>query len=282
MSARAGAALRLVTWLVATFVALLVAGGAIQAGGLGTVTGYALFDLGLLCVSFAAWRILEKRRPAETPLALDRRSGWGFLRGVALGALLVGLVVAVLALTGAYELTPRACRTEPLLRFLAWTGAFVLLAALFEEALFRGFALFALRDLAGPITAAAVTGILFALGHQANPGFGPLAIVNLAVVGVVLAAWVLRERDVWIAVGAHAGWNGAIVAGAAVPVSGLALPAPCHAGILSGPAWWTGGVFGLEAGVPTTVAWLGLAWWLRRSGRGAGDTAPSQAPRGRT
>jgi hypothetical protein len=265
MSGRTRAAFRLAAWLVATVVLLLVAGGAVRAGRLGTLTGYAVFDAALLLVSFASWRILDKRRPGETPLALGRRSALRFLRGAVLGTLLVGLLVAVLALAGAYELAPRACGAEPLVRFLGWAAAFVLLAALFEEALFRGYALFALRDLAGPAAAAVVTGLLFAAAHQANPGFGLLALANLTLVGAVLAVWVLRERDVWIAVGAHAGWNAAIVAGAAIPVSGMTLPSPCHAGIVSGPEWLSGGVFGLEAGIPTAIVWLGLAWWLRRS-----------------
>jgi hypothetical protein len=279
MSVRTRAALRLAAWLLATVALLLVAGAVVRAGRLGTLTGYVAFDAALLLVSFAAWRILDGRRPGDTPLAPGRRSALRFLRGAALGALLVGLLVAVLALAGAYELAPRACGAEPLLRFLGWAAAFVLLAALFEEGLFRGYGLFALEDLAGPAAAVFVTGLLFAAAHQSNPGFGPLALLNLTLVGAILAVWVLRERDIWIAVGAHAGWNAAIVAGAAIPVSGVTLPFPCHAGIVSGPEWLTGGVFGLEAGVPTAIAWLGLAWWLRRSGpRGERELGPDVPP----
>ena len=110
-----------------------------------------------------------------------------------------------------------------------------------------------------------VTALLFAAAHQANPGFGWWAGANLALVGGVLAAWILVERNVWVAVGAHAGWNAAIVLGAAIPVSGLTIPSPCHLGVLQGPDWLTGGSFGLEAALPTSVAWLGLAVWLWRA-----------------
>lgn len=273
MNVRVRAGIRLATWLVATFVALALAGGAISSAGLGGLTGYAILDVLLLAVSFAWWRWLEGRRLGETPLAVDRRAARALLRGAATGAVLVGLVVAALALAGAYDLAPRACRAEPLLRFLAGTAAFVMLASLFEEALFRGYGLFALRDLAGPSAAAIATGLLFALGHQANPGFGWMAMTNLALVGVVLAGWVLVEGDVWVAVGAHAGWNAAIVLGAAIPVSGMAIPAPCHTGILQGPYWITGGTFGVEAGLPTAAVWLGLGVWLWRS-RMRGKAAP--------
>lgn len=269
MSARAHALLRLATWLVASFVALALAAEAIASAGLGNVGGYAILGGLLLAISFVWFRWLDHRRPRETPLAIDRRAGAAFARGAAIGAVLLAAVMGALAVAGAYEVAPRACRAEPLLRFLAGTGAFVLLAALFEEALFRGYGLFALRDLGGAPTAAIVTGALFALAHQANPGFGWMAVINLTLVGAVLAAWILAERDIWVAVGAHAGWNAAIVLGAAIPVSGLAIPAPCHAGILSGPAWLTGGSFGVEAGLPTAAAWLGLGGWLWRRRRSA-------------
>lgn len=274
MSARTRALLRLASWFVAAFLALAVAGAAIEGAGLDSVAGYAILNAILLGISFAWWRWLDRRPPRETPLGLDRRSARAFARGAATGAVLLAAVVAALAALGAYELAPRACTAEPLLRFVAGTGAFVLLAALFEEALFRGYGLFALRDLGGAAAAAIVTGLLFAVGHQANPGFGWAAAVNLALVGAVLAAWILAERDIWIGVGAHAGWNAAIVLGAAIPVSGLAIPAPCHAGILAGPAWLTGGSFGVEAGLPAAAAWLALAGWLWRRGR------PARASRG--
>jgi membrane protease YdiL (CAAX protease family) len=188
---------------------------------------------------------------------------------------MVAFVVAGLALAGVYDLAPRACRPEPLLRFVAGTAGFVALAALFEEALFRGYALFALRDLAGGAAAVVVTALLFSVAHQANPGYDWMAAANVALVGGVLAAWILAERDVWVAVGAHAGWNAAIVLGAAIPVSGLAIPSPCHTGVLQGPDWLTGGSFGLEAALPTAVAWLGLAAWLWRVAwrRRAGSSA---------
>lgn len=274
MNVRARAGLRFVTWLVAVFLALAVAGQAVGAAGLQSLTGYAILDVVLLAVTLGCWWALDRRSPTRTPLA-PARAPRALVRGGAIGVGLVVVVVAILALLGAYELAPRACRADSLLRFLAGTLAFVGLAALFEEALFRGYGLFSLRDLAGPAVAVGVTSFFFAILHQANPGFGWQATANLALVGVVLGFWVLAERDVWVAVGAHAGWNAAIVIGAAVPVSGLVMPAPCHAGILEGPGWLTGGAFGLEAGLPTAIVWIGFGLWLwrRRSRRRPGAGA---------
>jgi membrane protease YdiL (CAAX protease family) len=267
VNVRVRAGLRLVVWFLTAFLALAVIGAAIGPAGAGNLTGYAAFDAILLAVSFACWRFLERRAPASTPLAMNGTVAKRALRGVGIGALLVAAVVAILALAGVYDLAPRACRPESVLRFVAGTVGFIALAALFEEALFRGYALFALRDLAGAGGAVIVTALLFSLAHQANPGFGWWAGANLALVGGVLAAWVLAERDVWVAVGAHAGWNAAIVLGAAIPVSGLAIPAPCHLGVLQGSDWMTGGSFGLEAALPTSIAWLGMLAWLWRTRR---------------
>ena len=275
MNVRVRAGLRLAAWFLATFLALALAGAAIGPAGSGNLTGYAVFDAILLVISFACWRFLDRRKAAATPLAVNRGAVKRALEGAMVGALLVACVVAGLALAGVYDLAPRACSPEPLLRFVAGTAGFVALAALFEEALFRGYALFALRDLAGGAAAVVVTALLFSVAHQANPGYDWMAAANVALVGGVLAAWILAERDVWVAVGAHAGWNAAIVLGAAIPVSGLAIPSPCHTGVLQGPDWLTGGPFGLEAALPTVVVWLGLAGWLWWAGsrRRAGSSA---------
>jgi membrane protease YdiL (CAAX protease family) len=276
MNLRVRAGLRLATWFLATFLALAMTGAAIGGAGVGNLTGYAVFDALLLGISFACWRFLDRREGAATPLAVNRGNGKQALHGALIGALLVAVVVVGLALAGVYDLAPRTCRPDPLLRFVAGTAGFVALAAVFEETLFRGYALFALRDMAGPATAVVTTAALFAVAHQDNPGFGWMAGTNLALVGAVLAAWILAERNVWVAVGAHAGWNAAIVLGAAIPVSGLAIPSPCQSGVLQGPDWLTGGSFGLEAGLPTAVVWLGLGAWLLRAGprRRAGSPGP--------
>ena len=275
MNVRVRAGLRLAAWFLATFIALALAGAAIGPAGSGNLTGYAVFDAILLVISFACWRFLDRRKAAATPLAVNRGAAKRALEGAMVGALLVACVVAGLALAGVYDLAPRACSPEPLLRFVAGTAGFVALAALFEETLFRGYALFALRELAGGAAAVVVTALLFSVAHQANPGYDWMAAANVALVGAVLAAWILAERDVWVAVGAHAGWNAAIVLGAAIPVSGLAIPSPCHTGVLQGPDWLTGGSFGLEAALPTAVVWLGLAGWLWWAGsrRRAGSSA---------
>lgn len=248
-------------WRVAAWaLTVLLVGVALQlvlpaVGGGGRTAGAAAVALAVAMVSLAAWRFLDGTAPGDTPLALGRRAAGAFGLGVGAGLLLVGVVVAVLGATGAYQVARNACTLAGQGGFLARSLLLFLFAAMAEELLFRGYPLFALRDGLGGAPAALVTALLFALAHASNPHFGWGAMIGVAWIGVVLALWVVATGTVWGAVGVHLGWNAALVAGAAVPVSGLRFRAPCHQGELTGPAWLTGGGFGVEAGLVTAVAW---------------------------
>lgn len=251
-------------WLVAV-VAVLVLAANVGVGRLPLTVAHAM-RLGLVAlVSLVAWRVLDGREPGTTWLAVDAAALRRFGPGVVAGVLLAGLAVLPVALSGSFEILARACRVEHQGGFLLTTAAFFLVAAALEELLFRGYPLFALESGPGRAVAVAVTSVVFSLLHAANPHFDTAAAVVLIGIGAVLAVSVLQTRSLWEAVGAHLGWNWALGSGAALPVSGLALPSPCYSGALSGPAWLTGGGFGLEAGVSGAGAWTvaAVALWMR-------------------
>jgi len=89
----------------------------------------------------------------------------------------------------------------------------------------------------------------------------------MAALGIFLAGWTLaffrlRYHGLTAVTGFHWMWNVAQGILLGLPVSGLAFSAPWKAQV-HGPAWWTGGAFGPEAGL---VAWLPLflfvaLWW---------------------
>jgi membrane protease YdiL (CAAX protease family) len=247
---------RVAIWTLAVILLGLAAQVLLSVVGAGSRTAGAVATaLSVALASLAAWRFLEGRAPGDTPLALGRPAASGFGLGLGVGVALVALVVVVLGAAGAYQVARSACTLTGQGGFLARSLLLFLFAALAEELLFRGYPLFALREGLGGLPAALVTALLFALAHAANPHFGWGAMVGVAWIGAVLALWVLATGTVWGAVGAHLGWNAALVAGAAMPVSGLRFRAPCHQGELSGPAWLTGGGFGVEAGLVAAVAW---------------------------
>jgi membrane protease YdiL (CAAX protease family) len=119
-----------------------------------------------------------------------------------------------------------------------------------EEVIFRGYVLRNLALWRGVPLALVGNTLPFALAHGFNPGTGPLSLINTLLIGILLG--MLRIRfSLWIAVGFHASWN-LLLTLVAVPVSGLS-PEGLLASRVTGPALWTGGAYGLEASLLTTI-----------------------------
>ncbi|HEC34175.1 MAG TPA: CPBP family intramembrane metalloprotease [Chloroflexi bacterium] len=127
--------------------------------------------------------------------------------------------------------------------------------ALAEEVAFRGYLLRALAGWRGPIVGVTVTSLLFALFHAFNPNPSWLAILNIALAGVVFALAVERSGTLWLAVGYHFAWNLAQGPLLGMPVSGMGWEGLLALGT-GGPALWTGGAFGPEGGLLATVVLL--------------------------
>ncbi|MFN2382749.1 MAG: lysostaphin resistance A-like protein [Gemmatimonadota bacterium] len=235
--------------------------------------------------------MFDGHSPQATPLALARRALAGGTTGLLGGAALALAAVAALWLGDAYHFAAGDCDAGTLVRRVSrlalWLGG----AAALEEILFRGYALTTLQSALGgdgtgrrPVAtgpAVLATAVAFALAHGGSPHYGWGAGVALVVMGVVLGLAVVATGTLWSAIGLHAGWNGALAAGAALPVSGVRFPAPCGAGILDGPAGLTGGAFGIEAGAPALLLWglvgLGLARAVRRRATDYGVGVPPPA-----
>jgi len=83
----------------------------------------------------------------------------------------------------------------------------MLLAAVFEEVAFRGYAFQRMVDAAGPIVAAAVFSGLFGALHLSNPSATPLSTANTALAGVLFSLAYLKTRGLWLPIGLHWAWN---------------------------------------------------------------------------
>jgi membrane protease YdiL (CAAX protease family) len=136
--------------------------------------------------------------------------------------------------------------------------------ALVEELIFRGYPLSTLARAAGPLRALLLTSAAFAFVHLANPASGAAGILGAFLAGAVLGAVVLRWRSLWAAWGFHFAWNYAQAAIFGLPVSGVASLAhqPLRITRIAGPAWLTGGSYGMEACLPALFVLAGVAWLL--------------------
>lgn len=195
-----------------------------------------------------------------------RALGWAFTRGwlkdlltgslVGAGSLL--LATAIAALPGGLSFKINASMMfETVGQTLLTSLPIFLLAAAGEEALFRGYPLQTMaRSKLAPV-GVVITSVVFAWGHMGNPNVAPgFTFLNTTIAGLWLAIAYLKTRNLWFPLGLHWAWNWTMGAVLGLPVSGIEAltPHPLLRATDLGPAWLTGGSYGIEGGVACTVA----------------------------
>ena len=181
--------------------------------------------------------------------------------GFLVGGALITAVVGIAALFGAYRITGWSEVTDAV-RIIVEAG---LVAGFVEEVLLRGIVFRWLEEFAGSWIALALSALLFGFLHSSNPNatlFSSLAIAIEA--GVLLGGAYMLTRNLWLAIGIHAGWN--VVQGLvwSVPVSGIGYRGMLDAELYP-PAWLSGGAFGLEASVIALVVATAAGAWIVRA-----------------
>jgi membrane protease YdiL (CAAX protease family) len=193
--------------------------------------------------------------------------GWAFYRGW-LRDLSLGFVIGAITLIfsclvcvvfgGMSFAMNSSAGTSAIGITLAVSAVVFILGAAAEEVMFRGY-LMQTFTRAGLAWAAIIfTSLIFASGHIANPNFNALAMINTVLAGLWFSAAYLKTRSLWLPFTAHFAWNwfqGAIFG---IPVSGITkvTTAPLLIQSDAGPAWLTGGSYGIEGGVACAVALL--------------------------
>jgi membrane protease YdiL (CAAX protease family) len=219
----------------------------VQGAGLCIGFGFATYHFGHRLLG-RTWA--ELRWTGQTT-----RSGW-FGRGMVVGSLVAVLAMVIgLAVAGASWSIGDGSFAD-WMRSVGLTAAALSLPALSEEILFRGLPLVLLAGVIGRWQAVVATSLLFGLSHMGNPDVTPLALVNITLAGIFLAAVFFTPGGIWAAWGAHLGWNLSLAALGA-PVSGLPLAIPVLEYNPGGPVWLSGGAFGPEGGILASVATIG-------------------------
>ncbi len=148
----------------------------------------------------------------------------------------------------------------------AWLGVPVLAIVLLfgaagEELLFHGYGFQQLVRAAGDFAAVLPVGIVFGLAHLGNQGVTGLAIVNTMAWGVLLGCAYLRTRALWLPIGLHFGWNVAMPL-LGVNLSGFTMGVTGYTLRWRTADLWSGGAYGLEGGVGTTLVVAALFFLL--------------------
>ena len=228
------------------------------AGTLGyVVQSFVLFTTALV-VGWACGRLFEDL-PLRA-LGWSRHSGW--LRDLLAGSLLGVLSLLLAALAAAalgglkFGVAPPASSAAFLKTFLGSAVIFVF-AAVAEEVLFRGYPLQTMMRALPFLAAVVPSSVLFAYVHLDNPNVAwGFTFVNTTLAGFWLAVAYLRTRSLWFPLGLHWAWNWAMGALLGLPVSGITslTRAPLLRATDHGPAWLTGGAYGIEGGAACTLA----------------------------
>lgn len=226
------------------------------------ISTLGVFAAGAVANSLAL-RIYERGNLADIGLgwtAASRRNlSLGMLGGI--GAAIVVVVLPLVVRVADLEPVPNEHMRWPSLLFVS---ILLLFGAVGEEMLFRGYGFQVLVKGIGPFATVLPVAVLFGLAHSQNLNFGPLALLNTILWGVVLGYAYLRSGDLWLPIGLHFGWNWALpllgvnLSGFTMDVTGYAMHWKVG-GLLSG------GAYGPEGGLLTTAVAIGLFFYLAKA-----------------
>lgn len=209
----------------------------------------AALGAGYFCV-----RLLEGLPWCSLGLAFHR----GWFRDLVIGSAIgfASLVVAVAIAFKGLSFSFTEAGLALTIRSLIGSAVLLFVAALAEEAMFRGYALQTLARAKLAWLGILLTSVPFGLAHQENPNVVPVfTFANTALAGIWLGVAYLRTRSLWLPWGLHWGWNWALGAFFGLPVSGLHLVShPLLNANDSGPNWLTGGDYGIEGGIACTIS----------------------------
>ncbi len=154
------------------------------------------------------------------------------------------------------------------------------MAAASEELVFRGYPLQALAEGSRRWIAGALFCIVFTLAHGGNPDVTTIGIFNIFLAAVVLTVVYFQTRRLWLPIAFHLSWNLCQSWLWGFDVSGIKITDQLFVMTPTGAEVLTGGEFGLEGSVLSTVVFVALIAWmlLRPVLQPAADVATMWAP----
>ena len=197
-------------------------------------------------------------------VAMDRRALHPrvVLEGWLLGGVTIAIASGVLLATGWLDIVPGPEGSS--LRAALSLTVFLVVAALSEEIISRGYLLTTLSDGLGERTAIGVTSFLFGAAHLRNAGVTVQSFLIVTLAGVFLGAVRIAFRSVYASTAAHVAWNWVLAVAFHASVSGIRFQTPDYRTVERGPDWLTGGPWGPEGGLVAAGGMLaGIAYLYR-------------------
>lgn len=226
---------------------------------------HAVLGATALAVSAAMMWKVEREPLALLGLRLGPDAVRDFGRGALVGTVIMGGLVAIQLAAGGLVPEPDAGGPSAWAVRAGGLAVVLLIAAGAEELLFRGYALQVLVQAVGAVPAVLLSAAAFAALHGANPAAEPLSLLNVGLAGVLLGVVYLRSWSLWLVTGLHWAWNWTMGVGFDLPVSGIRFDMPAYDLQAIGPRWLTGGEFGPEGAMLTSLALVLATLWATRA-----------------
>jgi hypothetical protein len=185
-------------------------------------------------------KFIEKRKAYEISSKLSWKE---FGKGFFISIVLVGVVVAHMAVIGSYMIASwnpdKKVVIDLFIKFM--------IGALLEELIFRLIIFRLTEELLGTWIALIIQAVLFGFAHMANDNSTLFTSFSVIIVGgIIYTGAFMYTRRIWLALGLHAGWNYFQSGIFGMPNSGTAYKGLIIPDI-QGKEWITGGSWGIEA-----------------------------------
>ena len=217
---------------------------------------YELFSFVFILLLFIFWvKVIEKN--SLSSLGFVKKNwlkylGWGIL----LSLLQMGVIALVYQVGGIGTFELNELSLEPIL-FILGLFPFWLLQGGTEEVATRGWLLTRIAARTNLPLAIAISSSLFGILHLGNAGVTVLSVLNIVLDGVLAGLLFIYTDSIWLVVAQHGSWNYVQGNLLGFQVSGTGADASIFSFTMgSGPDWLTGGEFGAEGSIITTLVLL--------------------------
>ena len=217
---------------------------------------YELFSFVIILFLFIFWvKVIEKN--ALSSLGFVKRNwlkylGWGIMFSL----VQMGVIALVYQVSGIGSFELNELSLEPIL-FILGLFPFWLLQGGTEEVATRGWLLTRIAARTNLPLAIAISSSLFGFLHLGNSGVTFLSVLNIILDGVLAGLLLIYTNSIWLVVAQHGTWNYVQGNLLGFQVSGTGADASIFSFTMgSGPDWLTGGAFGAEGSIITTLVLL--------------------------
>ena len=217
---------------------------------------YELFSFVIILFLFIFWvKVIEKN--ALSSLGFVKRNWLKYLVwGILMSLVQMGVIALIYQVSGIGSFELNELSLEPLF-FIIGLFPFWLLQGGTEEVATRGWLLTRIAARTNLPLAIAISSSLFGILHMGNAGVTFLSLLNIILDGVLAGLLLVYTDSIWLVVAQHGTWNYVQGNLLGFQVSGTGADASIFSFTMGdGPVWLTGGAFGAEGSIITTLVLL--------------------------